>query len=545
MLETLIIAARDRKRLSDIATILVRFGLADIVERLGITALPGISTPDDVKSLTFAERLRRAIEALGPTFIKLGQILSTRADLLPPDLTQELEKLQAKVPPIPWADIEAQVEADLGAAPETVFAEFDREPLASASIAQVYRARLKTGEAVVVKVRRSGLRQIVDADLRLLAHAATLAEKTWPELQPYQPRAILRNVGEAIMQELDLAHEGRNCEDVARNFADQPDIVFPKIYWDYTGERLLVQDFIDGTAPARDGRLEARGLDGKVLAERGSRAFLKMALIDGLFHGDPHPGNLLALRGNRIGFIDFGMVGRISDKRRQQLLSLVAAIVAANAEQVTAVLLDWSRGTHVDFSKLEDASQAFIARHGHARLDLGQAITDFMALARENSLVLPADLAILFKALITADGVMKRLDPDFDVIASARPLVENAMRARFYPDALQQQAQRLALDLHGVASDLPALFRLLLYRLRQGRIGADISVTGLDGLGEHIERAATRLALSVVIAAFALGLAPGLMNAGPELFGIPVFALAGCLVILAGIAWLLGLKIRK
>lgn len=543
LLETTLVAARDRKRLGEIAAVVMRFGIGDLLDRLGLSGLLASrrdrAEPSDLENLSQPERLRLAIESLGPTFIKLGQILSTRADLLSPEWIAELERLQSGVAPAPWAEIRKQVEEDLGEPPEDIFAAFDTQALAAGSIAQVHRARLKSGEEVVVKIRRAGLRPLVEADLRLLSHAASLVEKQWPDFARYRPREILHHLGLAMSEELDLAVEGRNGETIAENLADMPDIRIPRIHSQWTAERLLVQDFIEGLVPTDKEGIQAAGLDGRVLAERGANAFLHMALVDGMFHADPHPGNLRALPGNHVAFIDFGMVGRIGRRRREQLITLIGAIVNGRAEGVSALLMDWAGSTDLDFGRLETACDGFVARHGSPPLKLGETISDFMALVRDHDLALPSDLALLFKALITADGVMRALDPQFDAIRVAAPLVRNELSRRYGPEALVGKGRALAFDLAGLASDLPALLRLLALRLRQGRFAADIELRGLDQIGRDIRWAATRIAVAVVTGAFALGLAPRLFDFGPRLFGIPVTAFAGLAVITSGLAWLL------
>ncbi|MCK9550774.1 AarF/UbiB family protein [Aquamicrobium sp.] len=543
VLETTFAAARDHKRIAEIAAVLVRFGVDDIAIRLGLSGLlpkrRTLRSHADSESRSQPERLRLAIESLGPTFIKLGQILSTRADLLSPEWITELEKLQSDVAPEPWKAIRAQVEEDLGAPPDTVFLSFSHTALAAGSIAQVHRATLQDGTDVVVKVRRAGLRPLVEADLRLLSHAAGLVEAQWPEFARYRPREILHHLGTAMGEELDLATEGRNCEAVAQNLQPMVRIKIPRIFSEWSSERLLVQEYIDGIVPNDHAALKAAGLDGRELARAGTAAFLRMALVDGLFHADPHPGNLRALPGNRVAFIDFGMVGRLGARRREQLLMLVAAIVETSGERVAALLMEWSGAADIDLPRLEAACDIFVARHGVPPLRLGEAITDFMALAREHDLALPADLALLFKALITADGVMRGLDPDFDALAVAGPIVQEEMIRRYRPGALMGKGKSLALDFAGLAAEAPSLLRLLALRLRQGRIAAEVELKGLDRIGADIRWAATRIAVAIVTAAFALGLAPRLLDFGPTLLGIPVTALLGIAVILGGLAWLL------
>ncbi len=530
------VATRDRRRLQVIAGVLIGFGFNKAVERLGLDNLARFTrtTPaPDVERLTQPQRVRRAIEALGPTFIKFGQILASRPDLLGPQWTEELNKLHSQVSPVAWEKIQPQLETDLGASPHDLFDDFDENPIASASIAQVYQARLKTGEKVVVKVLRPGLRKIIEADLRLLAHATRVVEREWPELARYRPQEQMRHLAKGLNGELDLANEGRNCELLAALFADRDDIVFPKIYWEWTSERVLVQEFVDGVFLSDQAGLNAGGFDKPALAQKGTDAFLHMALIEGVFHADPHPGNVLALPGNRIGFIDFGIVGRLSQRRRGQLLVLIGAMLNQDADGLMAVLLEWTGDSNPDLTKLEASSQAFVTRHSTIPLNLGLVLTDFMTMARENDLAMPTDLAILFKGLMTADGVMRLLDPNFDLFAAARPTVKRTLEARFSLSGLKKKLESLGTGLFGAASEMPSLIHLLLVRLKQGKVTVEIEVKGLDKVVHGIERAAARVAVGLVVAAFSITLAPRLID-----LGRPALATTSVLVCMIGIGWL-------
>ena len=524
MLKTAFVAARDRQRLSEIATILIGFGVTRVVDRLGLRYLPLVPRRQprvDVTRLSEPERLRRAIEALGPTFIKFGQVLASRPDLLSPAWTEELQKLHSQVVPVTWEQIGPQLELDLGASPMEVFAEFDTNPIASASIAQVYRARLHSGEDVIVKVLRPNLRKIIEADLRLMAHGARIVENEWPDMARYQPREQMRHLAEGLNGELDLLNEARNCELLAQIFEDRDDIVFPKIHWEYCSERVLVQDFIHGIPPNDEAALRAAGLDKK-------------------FHADPHPGNMLALPGNKIGFIDFGIIGRLSQRRRSQLLVLIGAMLKQDADGLMAVLLDWTGTSNPDLTRLQVSAQSFVESHSSIPLNLGLVLTDFMNMARENDLAMPTDLAILFKGLVTADGVMRHLDPNFDLFAAAGPTVRASMQTQFSLSALKQKAEALGVGLYGAASELPTLIHLMLVRLKQGRVTVEIEVKGLDKVTRGIERAAARVAVALVVAAFATQLAPRLID-----LGTPVFVSIGLIIFILGIGWLVLLMRNK
>ena len=544
MLQTAFVAARDRGRLQVIAGVLIGYGFDKIVHRLGLRAISHfvrrVKVPAGIERMPRPQRVRLAIEALGPTFIKFGQILASRPDLLTPQWTDELSKLHRQVSPVAWDHIRPQLEADLGGSPFDIFAEFDSEPIASASIAQVYRARLQTGEDVIVKVLRPGLRKIIEADLRLMAHAARIVENEWPEMRRYKPQEQMRHLAHGIGGELDLANEARNCELLASQFIDREDIVFPKVYWEYTSERVLVQEFINGVFVNDMAGLEALGVDKAVLAQKGTDAFLHMALIDGVFHADPHPGNVLALPDDRIGFIDFGIIGRLSERRRNQLLVLIGSMLKKDADGLMAVLLEWSGASAPDLSKLEASAHAFVLRHSGSTLNLGLVLTDFMTMARENDLAMPTDLAVLFKGLITADGVMRQLDPNFDLFAAAGPTVQKTMEARFSLSGVKKKLESMGAGLLGAASDLPSLVHLMLVRLKQGKMTVEIEIKGLDKLVHGIERAAARVAVALVVAAFSITLAPRLID-----LGRPVFATLSVLVCIIGLGWLVLLSRKR
>ena len=544
MLKTAFVAARDRGRLQVIAGVLISYGFRKVVHQLGLRYLAHfalrITPPNDVMKLPRPVRVRLAIEALGPTFIKFGQILASRPDLLPPYWTDELAKLHSQVSPIGWEKIRPQLEADLGGSPFEIFASFDSEPIASASIAQVYRAKLQSGEDVVVKVLRPGLRRIIEADLRLMTHASRIVEATMPEMRRYRPQEQMRHLAHGINGELDLANEGRNCELLADLFADRDDIVFPKIYWEWTSERVLVQEFIAGVFVGDVQGLADMGADKAVLAQKGTDAFLHMALIDGVFHADPHPGNIMALPGDRLAFIDFGIIGRLSQRRRGQLLMLIGAMLKKDADGLMAVLLEWSGTGAPDLSKLEASSQQFVTRHSGITLDLGMVLTDFMTMAREHDLAMPTDLAVLFKGLITADGVMRQLDPNFDLFHAAAPTVQKTMQARFSLSGLKKQLESVGAGFFGVATELPSLIHLMLVRLKQGKMTVEIEMKGMDKLVHGIERAAARVAVALVAAAFSITLAPRLID-----LGRPVFATLSIVVCGIGVGWLVLLSRGK
>ncbi|CAI0904095.1 Probable ubiquinone biosynthesis protein UbiB [Serratia liquefaciens] len=546
MLKMVLVTARDRARLKEISTVLIRYGLQDVIRLLGLSNLlsgaeGGSERQDDQ---TLPQRLRAALEALGPTFVKFGQILATRSDLLDASWTDELDRLHSQASTLSWEQLAPQIRADLKGDPHSLFAEFDETPLAAASMAQIYRARLHSGEAVVIKVLRPGLAKTIQADLRLLTYLAETVEQQSPALARYRPRQMVRALATALTHELDLTHEGNNCERVAQQFAQQPNVVIPKIYWQWSSQRLLVQEFLPGIAPENPQQLAAAGLDGPLLAQRGAQAFMKMVLEHRLYHADPHPGNVMALADNRVGFIDFGMVGQLSERRRNQLLLLLQAIAERESAGIVNTLIAWSDSDPLDLLDLELAAQNFLDKQASATLTLGKALTDLLVMVREHQLALPPDLVLLFKALITADGVLHRLDPHFDIIATLKPMLQQVMLQRYTPEALQRRMLALGGEALDASEELPQTLRLLMRRLKGGKISADINVKNIDQLSKALERAAITLAIAIVTAAFALGLAPYLMHSSLRLWGIPLFPALGALACLGGVL-LLVLRLRR
>ncbi len=540
---------RDLGRLRHIAGVFVRHGLGDLVHRLGWTeALDKaghalrMEHAADLARLSPPEQLRRALEELGPTFVKLGQVMAGRADLLGPAWIAELEKLHSSAPPVDIGLLRAQLTEDLGAPPEEVFAQWDDTPLAAASIAQVHAARLSDGTEVVVKIRRPGIESTIEADLRLLERLAGTAERQWPELRPYRPVELARQLARSLRRELDLASECRHAERIAQAFAEQPEIVIPKVYWQHTGPRVNVQQRIRGVPAEDQAGIDAAALDRRLIAQRGANAVLKMVVRDGFFHADPHPGNLFFLPGERIAFIDFGMVGRISAQRRDELLTLMLGLVQRDPMSVADVLIDWAgNDSTVDDSALHIDIEAFVDQyHGVplANLSLAAMLGDVTGILRQHKLALPSDLALLIKVFITLEGLGRSLDPGFHMAGEALPLLRQAVRERYQPQQLAQRGWQTLRQLGQLLGGLPRDLSRLLRTARRGRIQMQIDVTDLHPVADQLERAAQRIAVSLVIAALIIGSSIVMtVGGGPKLFGLPAFGLLGFVGAVLGALW--------
>lgn len=542
-------ATRDLGRLYDIASVLIRYGFGDMVRRLEMSAILKQAgrvldwqPSTEFLGLQPPQRVRKALEHLGPTFIKLGQILATRVDLFSPAWIAEFEKLQHYVPPVPFEQIKPQIELDLGQPLADIFAEFDPVPIGSASIAQVYRAVLNDGSRVIVKVRRPGIQPIMEADLRLLLQLAELTETRLPNLQVYRLSEIIQQFTNSLRQELDLASECRHAERVAANLAKNPVIVIPRVHWEWTSERINVQAYIEGI-PGRDiAMLDALGMNRKYIAKQGALAVFHMVIRDGFFHADPHPGNLFYLYDQRIAFIDWGMVGQVSARRRTQLVDVLWGLTERQIDKVIEILLDWSPNEYIDEEYLVIDIETFLDKYHSVplkQLKMAVVFSDLIALLRRNHLSLPADLAMMIKVFITLEALGRQLDPEFDLAEQARPVLRELFLKRYSPRAILKRSQRAMQESSLLMLELPRDLRRFIKLMRNGALQHRISIMELSEFTDRLDRAASRLAISFVTAALIIGTSVVVASDNQtRLFGIPLFELLSLGAIIGGI-WVL------
>jgi ubiquinone biosynthesis protein len=531
-------AVRDLPRLHEISLVFIRHGLGDLVRRVGVASILEragsiLHWGEAARSAQLAppQRLRQAFEELGPTFVKLGQMLSTRDDLLPPQWTAELARLRSSAAPVPFDKIEPVIERALGISPSEVFAELEREPAGAASIAQVHRARLPDGRPVVLKVRRPGIEAKVEADLRLLGHLAQLIESEVAEARRYQPVRVVEEFRRSLMRELDLVAEARNIERFARNFRDDPNVLIPHVFPQWTSSEMNVQELIDGISGEDLAGIERAGLDPKLLARRGVDAVLKMILEDGFFHADPHPGNVIYLPGNRIAMIDFGMAGRLSPLRRQQIVDLLSGIARHDNEPMLEVLLDWAGEDAVD----EEQLAADVAELVHDFADvalkdlrIGGLIQRITALVREHGIVLPADLTLMFKALISLEGLGRRYDPEFRLVDRLKPFLDRAIAARYAPAEVGRRGGASLGQFLGLVGSVPRDLGRLLKDARRGRLRVDLDLKRLDSFGRKLDSTIDRITIGIMTASLVIGSSIVMtVTSGPQVFGIPVFTVLG------------------
>lgn len=488
---------RHRDRLREVGDVLARFGLAAWVSRAtgpdGPNALTGLLTREAdpaLAGLSQGEQLRGALVELGTTWVKFGQMLSLRSDLVGEDVARELTKLQANVPADPAGVAHARVEAELGASTDELYASFDVEAFASGSVAQVHHAVLTDGTNVVVKVIHDGADRKVLEDLDLMHAVALYLESNDPELAQYRPTILVAEFAQMMQSAVDLTAELDNLQRFGANFADETDVVIPQAYPDLSSQRVLTMGLIQG-APFDDrGTIEATGWDVDVLVQRAAELYLEMIFRDGIYHADPHPGNFLLPDGEHLAILDFGDVGRLSSQRRTQLESLIIAVVAKDVDELTDVILELtSPPPGVDMPKLRSDVDAWMNRYmlaDVAELDMANIISSGMALMHTHQLVLPADLALLFRVLLRLQGLGRGVGIDVRVDELLRPYVEKMASARFDPRRMARRAARTARSWSHLVADLPDELHAILEQIRTGDLGVDFRIHDADGAVDRV-----------------------------------------------------------
>ena len=455
-----------------------------------------------------AEHLRVALEQLGPTFIKLGQLLSTRPDLMPPAYAQELAKLQDSAPPVPIEDIRQAIREELGAEPEQLFAEFDPEPLAAASIGQAHTATLLDGTAVVVKVRRPGVVARIEEDLDILQNLAVRASRRWERARDYDLPGIAQEFATSIRAEVDYLREGRNAERFAANFAGT-DVTIPRIFWETTTSRVLTMERMSGIKIDDLLALDNAGIDRKVVAQRGADTVLKMIFDDRFFHADPHPGNMFVQGDATIALIDFGMVGEIDEGLQEQLTDFLVAFTRGDAAGLGDALVGLSvRKESADRDRLRAPLTAFVALyHGRSlgEISMSKLLTQLLDVLREQHLQLPAQVAALFKVLIMVEGMGARLDPEFDLVKALTPYSTHLVQQRLSPRAVAKRLAGASADAGALLIELPGTMRRLLEGMDSTGVQVHLRAAELEPLVGRAERVGNRLVAGMVAAAMING----------------------------------------
>jgi ubiquinone biosynthesis protein len=543
---------RSIRRLQVIVTVLLKHGFGQLVEQLDLLSIVTLGNrlrifkqrESAAHRFTLAERLRRVFEELGPTYIKLGQLLSMRPDLVTPAISEELRKLQENVPPFPVEQAHAVIRRNLRLPVEELFASFDKEPLASASIGQVHTATLKDGTEVIVKVQRPGIEPIINADLAILYNFAELLERHVREAEHLRPVQIVDEFSRAIRKELDYTLEAANCEVFHANFRGNPDVKFPEIYWDLTTRQVLTMERLRGASALDLEQLAAWGLDLPDLAQRGGNIFLRMILEHGYFHADPHAGNFFVLPDGRFGLVDFGMVGRLDATFRESLASVVLALLARDYDRLTHELIAMGVLSHDvdvrDFRRdLLDLIEPYFGRP-LGQIPFGTVFQRIVELSFKYSAQRPPELYLLARAIVLVEGLGRQLDPQVDLVALGQPFAVELLRERISPRSLAQQAWKMSFELNELAKVLPREVRGILAKLGSGQLRLGLKSEDSDAFLRQIRRTGFHLSLSLIVVGLLVSAALVATAAqAPSIGKLPLIATLGYAMALAGIVWLL------
>lgn len=529
-------------RYREIAMQFSKSGLGFLIEEIGIDRV--ISLPkrillrqqnDEVLEKTYAERIRIFIEEMGTTFIKLGQIASTRGDLLPPDLIKELEKLQSHVAPFPATEARKLIEESLEAPIDELFMIFDDTPVGSASIGQVHRAMLHTGEDVAVKVQRANIEKTVRTDLEILRHLAVLAESNLEWARNYQVTDMIEEFSDALINELDYTIEARNVERIGKTHKNDDKIKIPEIYWEYSTKNVMVMDFIKGIPVNHFAELDKLNINRSDLAETLARAIFQQIFEEGYFHGDPHPGNVSVLRDGTLVFLDFGMIGRLTSDLKNNFGSLLISLMRKDSDGVVKAIVKMGV-VPSDVSMRDLNREAEIMRDKYydvplSKLNFSDAVNDLFGIANKYKIKLPQDFTILAKTLLTLESVVSQLDPDFSIMDVAEPFGKTLLLERYNPKNLLNfqidEIQQLGSELREVTENVHQFSK----GLKNQNLPIEIDVKGRSQFSKHLDRVINRLSFSIVLLAFSIvmvGLIVGsaILGEGSIIFRIPIIEIA-------------------
>jgi ubiquinone biosynthesis protein len=542
---------RSLQRYRQVVGVLARHGFGSALEYLSVhrrLAMPRTELLPDIEPLhSPAEHLRLALEELGPTFVKLGQVLSTRSDLLPEPFIEELRKLQDSVPPAPFEAIRAVMEQELGRPPEEVFSTLDPNPIGSASLSQVHAATLPDGTEVAIKVQRPHIRELIETDLEILHDLAALAQRT-PIGEMYEVEVVAEDVAFLLLNELDFRREAHNAEQFRKNFAEEPQVHIPQIYWDYTTARMLVMERLRGIKVDEVEALRAAGYDTHQIALDASRLIIKEVLEDGFFHADPHPGNYLVEPDGRIGVLDFGMVGTLSEDDRLNLMRLYVAVIRQDSYAILNVFARMGAlSSRTDRPRLIRATERLISKYRGRTLkesSFAEFWSDLTEMMRQHHVRLPTNLWLVGKTLAMLEGIGRRLDPDYDLFAVSEPFVRRLAKQAWRPHLSPRDLLEQLDTWRYLAREVPLLVLQWLQGVERGKVPVEAQIGASPETLDRLDAMITRLSLSILVAAFIVGLAL-LLPATREIPFAPALTFLGFIAATMLGVWLLVSILRR
>ncbi len=545
---------RDIQRVRFILNTLIKYGFGYLIERLNLQGYVSLGKrilktrekEDSPKNI--AERFRLVLEELGPTFIKFGQILSLRRDILSEEFVQELQKLQDHVPPFPVEQAREEIVAEFGKPAERLYAFFDEKPLAAASIGQVHRARLPDGREVVVKIQRPGIRDTIETDLSILLTLARLINRYIPEAKLYDPVGLVEEFSLSIRKELDFRVEGRSADRFRTMFEGSKDVYVPEVMWDMSGSHILTIEYVPGI---RITEVEGDERSKYALARRFCDSYLLQLFDFGFFHADPHPGNVVVLDDGRICFHDFGIMGRLDDEMVDSLSGIFLAVVDKDIGRLMDIYLE--TGTVMgdyDQKVLKKDLREFIEGFYDVPLkdfSFAEFVNGLVSLGRRHYVKIPTDMLLFGKAFMTVESIIRAIAPDFNLVENIRPYTQHLLRKKlFEPSRIYNDIIKIGVEVSSLIRELPREIHHIFKRIREGRIEIEVRHEKLEGLEQHIDKASNRLSFSLIIAAIIIGSSIIMQTQiGPKFLGFPLLGAVGYIV--AGLLglWLVWAIIRS
>lgn len=543
---------RSLTRFRQILQVLAKHGFGYLVQRVELGQyLPLPSrwkrpAGEEAEVVPLARRFTDMLQDLGPTFIKFGQMLANRPDLLPPEFIQELRRLQDRVVPFDSALARASIEQELGAPVEALFPEFESEPFAAGSIAQVYRARTAEGMPVVVKVKRPGIERVVLTDIDLLTYLARLLDEHVAEARVLRPQLIVEEFGRTVRREMDFLTEAAATAQFAKQFAEERRVRIPQVFWEYTTSSVLTLERLAGHNVADGAALARMGVDRRALARTVADVFLQQFFVTGLFHGDPHGGNLLADEAGVLALVDFGMVGHLTDELRGHLATVLIAAVIRQLDIIIQTFTDIGvLGPETDIGELKSDLNDLLNKYFEipfARIDQMRVFQELMDLARLHHVFLPREFVLLGKAFVTVSALAKELDPQFDLATVAGPYARRLILEKVSPGRMARSFGVVLWQLVNLAQRAPRELRELLDKAVAGQLQVIFRHQGLDPFGHTLERTGNRLASAITLAAVLLSATMLITTGvGPQVRGVSAlglagFAVAGLLAVWLGLA---------
>ncbi len=540
---------RHLNRYREVVTVLAKHGFGDLLHMLRLDSyieagLKGVMRHPPVDTAARPERVRLALQDLGPTFVKAGQYLSTRADILPVEYLRELAKLQDHVPPFPAEEARRIVEEDLGRPVEKLFKRFDGRPLAAASIAQIHSAALLDGSEVVVKIERPRIRAVVSADLEIMAHIASLAERHLEEWSWRRPARVIAEISRSLDREMDFSLEASHVERFARQFADNATVRVPKVHRALSSARVLTLERLDGVKADDLAGMEREGLDPRVVAERLASHYLAMIFTYGFFHADPHPGNLLIESGHVVAYLDFGMTGRLDRALRESLADVVLAVAERDQALLSSALLSLSEHEEVpDPRTFEDDVAELMDQYAYRPLSewrLGRMLEQFFQTTARYRVLVPPDLFLMVKAITELESLTRFLDPDFDAVSAAAPFIRRVHEERLAPRRLAERFAAAGRETLDLLTSAPSELRQLIRQARRGRLLIEFEHKGLEPALSELDQISNRLAYAILLGSLVIGSAL-MVHAGvpPYWRGVSALGAGGFLLAALMALWLL------